>query len=267
MKKWNLIILTILIAACSQNPITGRKQLTLLPEDQMNSMALTEYQSFLTENKTKVVATGTNVDLVKKVGTRIATAVNAYMTQIGLAEKMKSYSWEFNVVNDPIANAWCMPGGKVVVYTGLLPITQTEAGLAVVMGHEISHAIASHGNERMSASMMQELGMTALDLALANKKEQTRSIFMNAVGMGTQVGLILPFGRKQESEADRMGLIFMAMAGYDPTEAINFWKRMAIQSNGQKPPEFLSTHPSDETRINDIQTKYLQEALKYYKKM
>ncbi len=232
----------------------------------MNAMGLQEYQGFLTENKTKVVPSGANVDMVKKVGTRIAAAVNTYMTQIGLADRMKGYNWEFNVVNEPVANAWCMPGGKVVVYTGLLPITQSETGLAVVMGHEISHAIASHGNERMSAAMMQELGMTALDVALANKKEQTRSIFMNAVGMGTQLGVILPFGRKQESEADRMGLIFMALAGYDPTEAINFWRRMAAQSNGQKPPEFLSTHPSDETRINDIQTKYLQEALQYYKK-
>ena len=266
MKKLSLIILSVLVIACSQNPITGRKQLTLLPEDQMNSMALTEYQGFLAENKTKVLSGGANVDLVKKVGTRIAAAVNAYMTQIGMADKMKSYSWEFNVVKDSVANAWCMPGGKVVVYTGILPITLTEAGLAVVMGHEISHAIASHGNERMSASMMQELGMTALDVALANKSEQTRNLFQTAVGMGTQIGVMLPFSRKQESEADRMGLIFMAMAGYDPTEAINFWKRMAAQSNGQNPPQFLSTHPSDETRINDIQTKYLQEALKYYKK-
>ncbi|MFN8284702.1 MAG: M48 family metallopeptidase [Chitinophagales bacterium] len=267
MKKISLIVLTVLAIACSQNPITGRKQLTLLPEDQMNAMALTEYQTFLTENKSKVQATGANTDLVKKVGTRIAAAVNAYMTQKGLGDRMKGYAWEFNLVKDSVANAWCMPGGKVVVYTGLLPITQTEAGLAVVMGHEISHAIASHGNERMSASMMQELGMTALDVALANQKEQTRSLFQTAVGIGTQVGVMLPFSRKQESEADRMGLIFMAMAGYDPTEAINFWKRMAANSNGQKPPEFLSTHPSDETRISDIQNKYLAEALTYYKKM
>jgi predicted Zn-dependent protease len=267
MRKIILLLFTFITLSCSQNPITGRKQFTLLPEDQMNAMALTEYKQFLTDNKTMVLAGGNNVDLVKKVGEKIAVAVNQYMTQIGQAEKMKSYNWEFNVVkDDTTANAWCMPGGKVVVYTGLLPITKTEAGLAVVMGHEISHAIASHGNERMSAGMMQQLGMTALDVAMANKSEQTRSIFQSAVGMGSELGLMLPFSRKQESEADRMGLIFMAMAGYDPTEAINFWKRMAANSNGQKPPEFLSTHPSDETRINNIQTKYLPEAIKYYKK-
>ena len=148
----------------------------------------------------------------------------------------------------------------------LLPITKTEAGLAVVMGHEISHAIASHGNERMSAQMLQELGFSALDVAMANKPEKTRSIFESAVGMGAELGIMLPFSRRQESEADRMGLIFMAMAGYDPNEAVNFWTRMAVQSGGQSVPEFLSTHPSDETRINDIQTKYLPEAMKYYKK-
>jgi predicted Zn-dependent protease len=266
MKKIIIILLSFVVLSCSQNPITGRKQLTLLPESQMNSMGLTEYQGFLTENKSKVLSSGANVDLVKKVGDRIAAAVNAYMTQIGQAERMKSYSWEFNVVKDSIANAWCMPGGKVVVYTGLLPITKTETGLAVVMGHEISHAIASHGNERMSAGMMQQLGMTALDVALANKSEQTRGIFQSAVGMGTEIGLMLPFSRKQESEADRMGLIFMAMAGYDPTEAVNFWQRMASNSGGQSMPQFMSTHPSDATRIADIQAKYLPEALKYYKK-
>jgi len=267
MKKTLIILLSFVVLSCSQNPITGRKQLTLLPDDQMNSMALTEYQQFLTENKSSVITTGTNADMVKRVGQKIATAVNAYMTQIGQGDKMKSYSWEFNTVkDDTTANAWCMPGGKVVVYTGLLPITKTETGLAVVMGHEISHAIASHGNERMSAGMMQQLGMTALDVALASKSEQTRSIFQSAVGMGSEIGIILPFGRKQESEADRMGLIFMALAGYDPNEAVAFWQRMAANSGGQSTPEFLSTHPSDATRINDIKTKYLPEALTYYKK-
>jgi predicted Zn-dependent protease len=266
MKKIIIVLLSFVVFSCSQNPITGRKQLTLLPEDQMNAMGLTEYQQFLTENKSSVVATGADVTLVKKVGERIAVAVNTYMSQIGQGERMKSYNWEFNVVKDSAVNAWCMPGGKVVVYTGLLPISKTETGLAVVMGHEIAHAIASHGNERMSASMMQQLGMTALDVALANKSEQTRGLFQSAIGMGSEIGIMLPFGRKQESEADRMGLIFMALAGYDPTEAIAFWQRMAVNSGGQSVPQFLSTHPSDETRINDIRTKYLPEALTFYKK-
>lgn len=258
----SLIFLTV---ACSQNPITGRKQLTLMPEDQMNSMSLTEYNQFLTDNKTKVIASGANVDLVKKVGGKIAAAVTDYMTQKGMGDKMSQYKWEFHVVRDSVANAWCMPGGKVVVYTGILPLTQNEAGLAVVLGHEIAHAIASHGNERMSAQMLEQLGFTALDAAMANKPAQTKSIFESAIGMGAELGVMLPFSRKQESEADRMGLIFMSLAGYNPQEAINFWTRMAAQNAGNQPPQFLSTHPSDQTRINDIQTKYLPEALKYYK--
>lgn len=266
MKKISVVIISLMLFACSQNPITGRKQLNLVPDDQMNSMSLTEYQQFLTENKTKVITSGADVALVKKVGERIAAAVNTYMTQIGQGDKMKSYSWEFNLVRDSAVNAWCMPGGKVVVYSALLPISKTEAGLAVVLGHEISHAIASHGNERMSAQMLEQLGFSALDVALANKPEQTKSIFESAVGMGTQLGVMLPFSRKQESEADRMGLIFMALAGYDPNEALTFWQRMAAMSGGQSIPQFLSDHPSDETRISDIQTKYLPEALKYYKK-
>ncbi len=267
MKKLAIILISLLTFACNQNPITGRKQLMLMPEDQMNSMALQEYQQFLTENRSKVMPASTaDAELVKKVGSRIAAAVTQYMTQIGMADKMKLYNWEFNTVRDSSANAWCMPGGKVVVYTGLLPITKTETGLAVVVGHEISHAIASHGNERMSQEMLQQLGISALDVALSSKPDQTRGIFESAVGMGTQLGILLPFNRKQESEADRMGLIFMAMAGYDPNEAVTFWTRMAAQSKGQSPPEFLSTHPSDETRINDIKTKYLPEAMKYYKK-
>ena len=204
--------------------------------------------------------------MVKKVGTRIASAVTDYMKQNGLQDRLKNYQWEFNLVKDTIVNAWCMPGGKVVVYTGLLPITQNEKALAVVLGHEISHAVANHGNERMSAQLLEQLGFSALDAAMQNKPEQTRSIFEGVIGMSTELGFMLPFSRKQESEADRMGLIFMAMAGYDPTEAVNFWKRMAQQSNGQQPPQFLSTHPSDATRIADIQNKYLPEALKYYKK-
>ena len=266
MKKMTILIVALLMLACSQNPITGRKQLTLLPDDQMNTMALQEYQQFLATNKSSVLSSGANVDLVKKVGVRISTAVNEYMAKIGQGERMKGYNWEFNVVKDSVMNAWCMPGGKVVVYTGLLPVTKTETGLAVVMGHEIAHAIASHGNERMSAQMVQELGLSALDVALANKPEKTRSIFQGAVGMGAELGVLLPFSRKQESEADRMGPIFMAMAGYDPNEAIAFWTRMSEQTGGQQVPEFLSTHPSDATRINDIKTKYLAEALTYYKK-
>ncbi|MDB5227677.1 MAG: Peptidase family [Bacteroidota bacterium] len=265
MKKLILFIFSLAIFACSQNPITGRKQLMLVSDAQMDSMGFQEYHQFLTENKTKVATSGNDVTLVKKVGTRIAAAVTQYMTEKGLADKMKGYNWEFNLVNDPTVNAWCMPGGKVVVYSGLLAITKNETGLAVVLGHEISHAIAGHGNERMSAEMVQQLGISALDAALSSKPAQTRQLFEGAVGMGAQVGIMLPFSRKQESEADHMGLIFMAMAGYDPSYAVSFWKDMAAQSQGS-PPAFLSDHPSDATRISDIQNKFLPEALKYYKK-
>jgi predicted Zn-dependent protease len=266
MKIIWVFILSLLVLSCSNNPITGRKQLMLVSDEQMDSMSLGEYRQFLQENKLKVITTGTDVNLVKNVGTRIASAVTLYMASVGLSDRMKNYNWEFNLVKDSVANAWCMPGGKVVVYTGLLPITQNETALAVVLGHEISHAIANHGNERMSQQMLEQLGFSALDAAMANKPEQTRNIFEGAIGMGTELGIMLPFNRKQESEADRMGLIFMAMADYDPTEALNFWKRMMEKSKGQQPPEFLSTHPSDERRIADIQNKYLPEALKYYKR-
>lgn len=265
MKKLILLMSSIAIFACSQNPITGRKQLMLVSDAQMDSMGFQEYHQFLTENKSKVATSGNDVALVKKVGSRIAAAVTEYMTQKGLADKMKNYKWEFNLVNDPTVNAWCMPGGKVVVYSGLLSVTKNETGLAVVMGHEISHAIAGHGNERMSAAMVQQMGFSALDAALASKPEQTRTLFEGAVGLGSQIGIMLPFSRKQESEADNMGLIFMAMAGYDPSYAVTFWKDMAAQSKGS-PPAFLSDHPSDETRISDIQNKFLPEAIKYYKK-
>jgi predicted Zn-dependent protease len=266
MKKIFLILISAVMLSCNQNPITGRKQLMLVSDAQMNSMGLQEYQQFLSENKSKVMNSGSDAALVKKVGAKIAEAVTQYMTQNGYADRMKGYNWEFNLIReDSVANAWCMPGGKVVVYTGLLPITKSESGLAVVLGHEISHAIANHGSERMSAMMVEQLGISALDVALANKPEQTRNLFEGAIGLGSEVGIMLPFSRKQESEADRMGLIFMAMAGYDPHEGITLWERMKAQSQGA-PPEFLSDHPSDQTRINDIQNKYLPEAMKYYKK-
>jgi len=202
--------------------------------------------------------------LVKKVGEKIANAVTQFMKRKHLGKRIKDYQWEFNLVNENIPNAWCMPGGKVVVYAGILPYTRTEAGLAVVMGHEIAHAIARHGNERMSQSMILQMGGMALSSALDSKPQQTKAIFMGAYGVGTKVGLSLPFSRTHETEADKLGLVFMAMAGYNPEEAITFWERMS-QSGGQKPPELLSTHPSDETRIKDLK-EFLPEAMKYYNK-
>jgi predicted Zn-dependent protease len=250
--------------SCQKNTITGRNQLILLDEKELQQMANTEYKSFLTKNK--IVGQGSNQgrEMVSRVGNRISAAVKDYLTSQGKSALLDGYQWEFNLVDSKEVNAWCMPGGKVVVYTGLLPVSKDEAGLAVVMGHEIAHAVAKHGNERMSQGLLQEMGGVALSVAVANKPVQTQQIFLDAYGIGSTVGGTLPFGRKQELEADRYGLIFAALAGYDPREAVGLWERMAKMSEGQKPPEILSTHPSDETRIEKVKV-YAQEAMKYYK--
>lgn len=258
-----LLTLTAVLVSCSTVPITGRKQLNLIPGSTMLSMSAQQYGEFLQTNKLSTNAQ--QVDMVRRVGTNIKGAVERYFAQQGMSSQLKGYAWEFNLVESKDVNAWCMPGGKVVVYTGLLPVTQTEAGLAVVMGHEVAHAIAEHGNERMSQGLLTQMGGIALSEALATKPAETRALYMTAFGLGAQVGVLLPFSRTHESEADRLGLIFMAMAGYDPNEAVTFWQRMAASKGGQAPPEFLSTHPSDATRIGDIR-KHLPEALGYYKR-
>ena len=242
--------------------ITGRKQLNIVPDSMMNSMALQSYNEFLTDHK--LSGNSQQTAMVKNVGTRIQNAVVKYCAEHGLSSQVRNYNWEFNLVEDPNINAWCMPGGKVVVYTGLMPVAQNEAGLAVVMGHEIAHAIAKHGSERMSQGLLVQMGGIALDEALANKPEQTKSIFTQSYGLGTQIGVLLPYSRLHESEADRMGLIFMAMAGYNPNEAVSFWERMAASKQGQAPPELLSTHPADSRRISNIK-KLIPEAMRYYK--
>jgi len=257
-------ILLLTLFACQKNSITGRKQLLLLNESDVQKMALTEYRGFLKGNP--VVAAGTTRDqiMVAQVGMRISQAVQTYLNSEGKGDLLSGYQWEFNLVNKPDVNAWCMPGGKVVVYTGILPVTQNEQALAVVMGHEIAHAIAKHGNERMSQGLLQQMGGIALSAAVSNKPAETRALFMGSYGISSTVLGILPFSRKHELEADRYGLIFAAMAGYDPREAEGFWKRMAAVGGGNKPPEFLSTHPSDDTRIAKVR-EYAQEAMKYYR--
>jgi len=265
MKKLKILFLSIITAfsilSCSTVPLTGRSQLNLIPANEMLSLSYQQYDEFLNENK--VSKDAKNTAMVKRVGTNIQHAVEEYLAQNNLSNRLEGYKWEFNLVEDEQVNAWCMPGGKVVVYTGILPVTKNEIGLAVVLGHEIAHAIAEHGNERMSQGLIQQLGGAALSVALRDKPQLTQDLFLTAYGVGSTVG-ILAYSRTQESEADHLGLIFMAMAGYNPGEAVNFWQRMAEINKGQKPPEFLSTHPSDETRINDIK-KWLPDALKYYK--
>jgi predicted Zn-dependent protease len=203
--------------------------------------------------------------MVKRVGGRISSAVEKYLAGQNHSDLLEGYTWEFNLVKDSSVNAWAMPGGKVAIYNGILPVTQNENGLATVMGHEVAHAVAQHGNERMSQALLTQLGGVALSVALSQNPSQTNDLFLAAYGIGTQVGILLPYSRLHESEADRLGLIFMAMAGYDPRDAVAFWQRMAAQSKGGAPPEFLSTHPAHETRIDQIM-QYLPEAMKYYRR-
>ncbi|MFO7525269.1 MAG: M48 family metallopeptidase [Ignavibacteriaceae bacterium] len=258
-----VILLAVTLYYCSTVPITGRSQLNLIPASEMNSLSFQQYDEFLRQNKLSNDAF--NTAMVKRVGVKIQKAVEEYFAMHNLSKDLQGYAWEFNLIESEEVNAWCMPGGKVVVYTGLLPVTEDETGLSVVMGHEIAHAIAKHGNERMSQGLLQQLGGVALSVAIQNEPELTQNLFMTAYGVGTTVGVMLPFSRTHESEADRLGLIFMAMAGYNPNAAVDFWTRLSAKKGGSEPPEFLSTHPSDATRIADIK-KHLPEALKYYKK-
>lgn len=257
------ILLSFFFIQCSTVPITGRKQLSLIPASEMQTLSYQQYSEFIKSNK--ISTDQQNTALVKRVGTKIQHAVEQYMAQNNLSSSLKGYNWEFNLVEDPQVNAWCMPGGKVVVYTGILPITKDENGLAVVLGHEIAHAIAQHGDERMSQGLVAQLGGMALQEAIKTKPAMTQQLFMTAFGLGAQVGVLLPYSRTQESEADRLGLVFMAMAGYDPNIAVPFWERMASMNTGSKPPVFLSDHPSDAKRIQDIKNE-IPEAMKYYKK-
>jgi predicted Zn-dependent protease len=265
MKKGVFLVfaLTIAAIACQKVPITGRKQVSLINEREMIGMSLTSYKEFLAKNP-PVPASDANARMVKKIGVDMQRAVETFMKDKGLAKRLEGYQWEFNLVNENSVNAWCMPGGKVVVYSGLLPVTQTEGALACVMGHEIAHAVARHGNERMSQGLLVQVGGIALSVAVSEKPQLTQDLFLQSYGITSQLGM-LKYSRTHESEADKMGLIFMAIAGYDPTEAISFWERMAKASGGNAPPEILSTHPSDDTRIADIKA-FLPEAMKYYKK-
>jgi predicted Zn-dependent protease len=256
-----ILFLSFSFYACKTNSITGRSQLDLVSESQVQVLALTQYKDFLSKNPA-VSSTNPNQEMIRRVGKRIATAITQYYTEHGAGAELKGYTWEFNLVESKEINAWCMPGGKVVVYTGLLPVTQNETALAIVLGHEITHAVAGHGRERMSQEMLAQGIQIAGNVALSNNP-QTVNIFNQVYGPAAQIGVLLPYSRKQETEADHYGLIYAAMAGYNPEEAITFWTRMASMS-GEKPPVFLSDHPADQQRIDDLK-KEMPEALKYYK--
>lgn len=264
MKKkilFSLLVVAIL-AACSKTVFTGRKQMNLIPVGELNQMSFAEYKSFLSQHKP--MTSGPEVDLVRRVGNDIKAAVDVYYRSKGLSNELRNFAWEFNVVDDPTVNAFCMPGGKVVFYTGILKVTQNEDALAVVMGHEIAHALAHHGNERMSQGLVAQLGLTSLQVALSQKPSQTNSLLLAAAGAGAQVGIMLPFSRKHESEADEIGLYLMAMAGYNPNEAAPFWGRMN-KLGGGRPPEFLSTHP-DPTKRSEKLKQLVPKARAYAKK-
>jgi len=256
------LLLALILAACTTVPLTGRQQLDLVPSNQIMSMSAEQYDQFMKEHT--VVRGTAEARMVERVGRRIQSAVERYLASENQSQLLQGYNWEFNLVRDDSANAWAMPGGKVAVHTGILPVAESENGLATVMGHEIAHAVARHGNERMSQGLLTQLGGAALSVALSQNPSQTNNLFMAAYGLGTQVGILLPYSRLQESEADRLGLIFMAMAGYDPRGALDFWQRMAEQSEGGRPPEFLSTHPAHGTRTQRIR-EYLPEAMRYYR--
>ncbi len=264
MKRLFILSLVVPFAiSCTTNAVTGRRQLQLFPEATLQAEAVNQYQSFLSQNKVVSASNSRDAEMVRRVGGRIANAITSYYSKQANTVDLSGYKWEFNLVNNPAVNAWCMPGGKVVVYTGLLPVTQNEAALAVVLAHEITHAIAQHGNERMSQGAIAQ-GLQVAGNIFTQNRPQANALFNNIYGPGVAVGAILPNSRKQEYEADRFGLIFTAMAGYNPREAIPFWERMAAASDGNKPPQMLSSHPTDENRIAQLK-KYMPEALRYYK--
>lgn len=260
MNRFIALFLILVAIGCAKVPITNRKQSKLIPKGQIMSMSATSYRGFLDTNQV-VPLSNANAAMVQRLGKRMSGAIDAWMNENGHAKRVEGFEWEFNTVQSNQVNAWCMPGGKIVVYTGILPITQDEAGLAVVMGHEIAHAIASHGNERMSQGLLLQGGGVTLAALLANKPEEAQKIFLGAYGVAGTLGS-LKYGRKHESEADKLGLVFMSLAGYDPEVAVDFWQRMAANGGGGG-PEFLSTHPSDERRIADIE-EFLPQARTYF---
>lgn len=258
-----LLLSIFLVVSCTTNPITGRSQFLMMSNAELFPMSFKSYEKVISESKLSTDAEKTA--MIKRVGERMKNAVEAYYKSIKQKKTLKGYQWEFNLIEGDMVNAWCMPGGKVAFYTGILPICEDETGVAVVMGHEIAHAVANHGNERMSQAQLQQTGAAILSTAINTESAQTQELLMSAYGVGSTLLGTLPYSRVHESEADEMGLIFMAIAGYDPNAAVSFWERMKSLSGGKSQPEMLSTHPSEKNRIKNIKKK-LKKAMKYYKK-
>lgn len=261
MKKFMYVLLGLLVVACSTVPLTHRKQFTLIPLSEMLTLSNESYNKVLKEEP--LSSNTAELREIRRVGNRVTNAVEEYLTQIGRQDLIQGYQWEYNLIDKDVKNAWCMPGGKIAFYEGIMPICKNDNGIAVVMSHEIAHAVAKHGNERMSQEMALQLGGMALSQALKEKSETTINLAMTAFGVGSQLGVILPFSRSHENEADELGLYFMAMAGYDPREAPQLWERMKQAGSGAGVPEFLSTHPNPQNRINHIE-RIMPKALEYY---
>ncbi len=253
MKKRKYIVALgsiLMFLSCATNPFTGKKTLAIVPNSQILPAAFAQYNQVLGESK--VVKGTSDSEMITRVGQKIAKAAERWLNANGHQGYLKDYKWEYNLIDDKVVNAWAMPGGKIAFYTGILPIAKTETGIAAIMGHEVVHAIANHGQQRMSAGQLQQVAGVATAVAVSGKNQQTQQIVGQAFGLGSQFGVMLPFSRSHETEADKIGLILMALAGYNPDEAANLWRRMKANSGGQAPPEFMSTHPSNDTRIKNL---------------
>ena len=258
------VCLVGLFFSCASNPFTGTKSLNFVSNSQLFPSSFQQYDAFLKENK--VIVGTEDAKRVENVGMKIRAAAERWLKSNGHSDYLNGYQWEYKLVEGKEVNAWCMPGGKIVVYSGILPVTKDDAGLATVMGHEVSHALANHGAQRMSASQLQQLGAVGVAVATGNKSAEQQQMWQQYYGIGSEVGAMLPFSRSQESEADKIGLTLMALAGYNPEFAISFWERMSASSTGNKPPEFMSTHPADATRIANLKRLIPEakaEALKF----
>lgn len=256
-KKIALIGVSIVMVACATNPFTGKKTLALVPNSQIFPAAFAQYNQVLQQSQ---IETGTSdAQMITRVGQKIAKAAERWLNANGKSGYLKDYKWEYKLIKNDQLNAWAMPGGKIAFYTGILPVAQTETGVAAIMGHEVVHAIANHGQQRMSAGQIQQVAGVAGAVAVSGKSQATQQIFAQAFGLGTQLGVMLPFSRSHETEADKIGIQLMAIAGYNPDEAANLWRRMKAKSGGKAPAEFMSTHPSNDTRIANL-TKWAPQA-------
>ena len=265
IKNTFILALTILlVCACKTNPFTGKKTLNFIKNENLFPAAFVQYNQFLTENT--VITDSPDANMVKNIGAKMAVAAERYLTAKGEPGYLKDYKWEYNLVQDNSVNAWAMPGGKIVVYTGILPITQSETGLAMVMGHELAHALANHGAQRMSAAQVQQIGAVGVAVAGSGQSPEAQQQLMEYYGVGSTLAGTLPFSRKHETEADEIGIVLAAIAGYDPYEASKLWERMKAASGGEAPPEIMSTHPSNDSRIANLREKApfaVKEAAKF----